>query len=231
MTLTYSKHKKILLSILKDIFTDASIAPCLGFKGGTAAMMLYDLPRYSVDLDFDLIDLTKKEEVLQKVTEIIDKYGDVTESRIKRFTILQVLSYSANTPNIKIEINLRNFNSRYEVKTLLGISMQVMVKEDMFAHKLMAMYERIEKTSRDIFDVHYFATKHWDINKNIVEKRSGMSFKETLEKLIKKLEQLDNKHILRGLGELMGDAQKDSTRAKLKEDTLFQLRVLYDNEK
>ncbi len=45
MTLDYSKHKNILLQILKDIYSDTSIAPYLGFKGGTAAMMFYDLPR------------------------------------------------------------------------------------------------------------------------------------------------------------------------------------------
>ena len=56
MTLDYSKHKSILLQILKDIYSDTSIAPYLGFKGGTAALLFYDLPRNSVDLDFDLLD-------------------------------------------------------------------------------------------------------------------------------------------------------------------------------
>lgn len=31
MTLNYSKHKTILLQILKDIYSDTSIAPHLGF--------------------------------------------------------------------------------------------------------------------------------------------------------------------------------------------------------
>ena len=56
-----------------------------------------------------------------------------------------------------MEVNRRHFGSQYRVETLLGISMLVMVKEDMFAHKLMAMIERVGKTSRDIFDVQYFA--------------------------------------------------------------------------
>lgn len=45
MTLDYSKHKAILLQILKDIYSDTSIAPHLGFKGGTAALLFYDLNR------------------------------------------------------------------------------------------------------------------------------------------------------------------------------------------
>ena len=68
---------------------------------------------------------------------------------------------------------------------------------------LMAMYERIGKTSRDIFDVYFFYKNNWDINEKIVESRSGMSFKDTLVKCMKMLEEMDNKHILDGLGELI----------------------------
>lgn len=231
MTLDYSKHKNILLQILKDIYSDTSIAPHLGFKGGTAAMMFYNLPRHSVDLDFDLLDETKEKEVFEKINQIISTYGKITESYIQNNNLKNVVSYEANTQQIKVEVNLRKFGSRYEMKTYLGISMLVMVQEDMFAHKLMAMIERVGKTSRDIFDVQYFAKNNWPINKKIVEERSGLSFKETLEKAIKQLEEMDNKHILDGLGELLSDSQKDSARAKLKSDTTFLLKIMHDNEK
>jgi len=231
MTVDYSKHKSILLQILKDIYSDTSIAPYLGFKGGTAALMFYDLPRNSVDLDFDLLDETKEVEVFEKVSTIIQEYGKITDSHMKRFNLTNIISYDPKAQNIKVEINRRQFGSRYELKTLLGISMLVMVQEDMFAHKLMAMYERIGKTSRDIFDVQYFAKKNWPINRQIVEQRSGMSFKDTLAKCIEMLEGMDNKHILDGLGELLTESQKDSARAKLKTDALFSLKVMQSNEK
>lgn len=41
MTLDYSKHKSILLQILKDIYQDSLLANNLGFKGGTAALLFY----------------------------------------------------------------------------------------------------------------------------------------------------------------------------------------------
>jgi len=44
------------------------------------------------------------------------------------------------------------------------------------------------------------------------------------------LEEMDNKHILDGLGELLTDAQKDSARAKLNSDTIFQLKLIHSNE-
>ncbi|MFA6251386.1 MAG: nucleotidyl transferase AbiEii/AbiGii toxin family protein [Candidatus Paceibacterota bacterium] len=231
MTLDYSKHKNIMLQILKDIYSDTSIAPYLGFKGGTAALLFYDLNRNSVDLDFDLLDDKKEEEVFNKIGKITESYGTITESKIKHFNLLNVISYKKGAQQIKVEINRRQFGSRYEIRTLLGISMLVMVKEDMFAHKLMAMYERIEKTSRDIFDVYFFFKNNWEINKKIVEERSGMSFKETLIKCIEKLEKMDNKHILDGLGELISSSQKDWAREKLKDETIFLLKLNLDTEK
>ncbi len=231
MTLHYLKHKNILLQILKDIYFDTSISPYLGFKGGTAAMMFYDLPRNSVDLDLDLLDESKEAEIFEKIHQIISNYGRITDSSQQRFNLRNVISYDKKTQNIKVEVNLRQFGSKYEVKNLLGISMLVMVQEDMFAHKLMAMIERVGKTSRDIFDVHYFAKNNWPINKKIVEGRSGVSFKETLEKAIVQLESMNNKYILDGLGELLSDAQKDSVKVKLKADTIFALKLMHSNEK
>lgn len=230
MTLDYSRHKNILLQILKDIYTDSSISPFIGFKGGTAALMFYGLPRHSVDIDLDLLNEDKEELVFERMKEIISQYGEITDSHIKRFNLTNVISYEKGAQQIKVEINRRQFGSRYEVKSLLGISMLVMVKEDIFAHKLMAMYERIEKTSRDIFDVNYFAKNSWPINRAIVEHRSGMTFKETLEKCLELVSKVDNKRILDGLGELLSDAQKDSSRATLKPDVLFQLNLMLSNE-
>lgn len=228
MKFDYSRHKNILLQILKDIYTDTSISPYLGFKGGTAAMMFYDLPRHSVNIDLDLLDETKQVEVFERINLIIKEYGEIKNSYEKKFTLLNVVSYDNESQNIKVEVNRRQFGSRYEIKTLLGISMQVMLQEDMFAHKLMAMYERIGKTSRDIFDVNFFAKNNWPINREIVETRSGMSFEKTLLQCIALLEKMDNKHILDGLGELLSDSQKDSTREKLKSDTIFQLKLMHD---
>lgn len=229
MKFDYARHKNILLQILKDIYTDTSISPYVGFKGGTAAMMFYNVPRYSVDIDLDLLDETKKAEVFEKISLITKTYGEVKSSHEKKFTLLNVVSYDKESQNIKVEVHCRQFDSRYEIKTLLGISMLVMVQEDMFAHKLMAMYERVGKTSRDIFDVNFFAKNHWPINRKIVEARSGMSFSETVRTCIEILENMDNKHILDGLGELLSDSQKDALREKLKSDTIFQLTLMLED--
>ena len=95
----------------------------------------------------------------------------------------------------------------------------------------MAMYERIGKTSRDVFDVYFFYKNNWEINRKIVEERSDMSFKDTLARCINMLEKMDNKHILDGLGELLSQSQKDWAREKLKSETVFLLKLNLNEER
>jgi predicted nucleotidyltransferase component of viral defense system len=116
-------------------------------------------------------------------------------------------------------------------KIYLGIPMKVMVIEDIFAHKLVAMYERLGKANRDIFDVWYLLKKNFPINKNIVEKRTNMSFREFVESCIEKLEKLPDKRILSGVGELLDEKTKNWAKSNLKKDTLFLLKLLLENQK
>lgn len=231
MTLDFPVHKRIMLEILKEIFSDTSLSPYLGFKGGTAALMFYGLNRNSVDIDLDLLDEKQENEVFEKIKKIAAGHGRIVDSKIKRFNLVTIIAYDVKSQNIKIEVNRRKFGSRYELKTFLGISMLVMTKEDMFANKLMAMYERIGKTSRDIYDVYYFSRNIWPINKKLIEERAKMSFEEIVKKCIVLLEEMDNKHILDGLGEMLTKSQKDWARAKLREETIFQLKARLESEK
>lgn len=136
-----------------------------------------------------------------------------------------MLSYEDTARHVKVEINRRQFGSRYEIKTYLGVSMLVMVPEDLFAHKLMAMHERIGRTSRDIYDVWFFLQRRFPINREIIQERSGMPFDEFLQACIGQLEKLGNRHILDGVGELIAPSQKDWAKAKLREETISLLRL------
>lgn len=234
MALDTAKHKNVLIKILKDIYTDATISPTLGFKGGTAATFFYNLDRFSMDLDFDLLDSDKEDYVFDRVKAIIENYGTLKEARKKRFNLFYILSYDdkdINAQNVKVEINRREFGSKYVVESFLGISMLVMVKEDMAAHKLCAMFERIGKTNRDIFDVQFFLSHDWSVNKKIVEDRMSVSYADFLKKCIDVMEKFDDSNILSGMGELLTLKQKVWTKAKLKSETLFSLRLALEKEK
>jgi predicted nucleotidyltransferase component of viral defense system len=229
MTLDIATHKTILFQILKDIYTDTSISPFLGFKGGTAALMFHGLDRFSVDLDFDLLDENQEEVVFNRMIEIVKKFGTVKEARRKRFNLFILLSYEDKARNIKVEINRRQYGSGYEIKTYLGVSMQVMVVEDMFAHKLMAMYERVEKTSRDIYDVWFFLNSRTLINRRIIEDRAHMPFDQLINKSIILLEKMDSRRILTGIGELLSISRKDWAKAKLRQETIALLKLRLDS--
>ena len=233
MTLNISTHKTILVKILKDIYSNPALGNILGFKGGTAANLFYGLNRFSVDLDFDLLDESKEDYVFEEIKKILENYGEVKEARKKRFNLFYLLSYNEKEPtaqNIKIEINRRNFNSQYELKNYLGITMKVMVREDMFAHKLVAAYERLGKTNRDLFDVWFFLKNDWPINKNIIEERTKMKFFDFLNKLIQSIEKLPEKGILAGMGELLDEKTKNWVKLHLKEDLLFLLKLKLETE-
>lgn len=184
-------HKSILIQILKDIFTNTIISPFLGFKGGTALYVFYHLDRFSVDLDFDLLDDSKKDIIQEQIEMILKSHGVLKQSRIKRYSIFFLLSYHDDSLNIKVEINLRHFGSEYELKSYLGIPMLVMIREDMFAHKLVAMYERLGKTNRDIYDVHFMLKKQWSINEEIVQNRTGLSLHEFVANCISGLDKIN----------------------------------------
>jgi len=219
-----NKHKFFLTQILKDVYSDIELANYLGFKGGTALMFFYDLPRFSVDLDFNLLDLTKEKIVYEKLRKILLKYGKIFDEAIKFYGPIIVLDYGVGERKLKIEISNRQYNNHYERKNLLGINMQVMVASDMFAHKLCALLDRGELTNRDIFDSWFFMQKQTPLNKEIVEARMEMPLADYIQKCIVHLENKSDRGILNGLGELMDEDMKKFVRTKLRTETISLLR-------
>ena len=223
--LNINTHRTLLIQILKEIYSDSSLGPILGFKGGTAAYLFYELGRFSVDLDFDLLDEKKEDFILEKIEKILINFGTIKEKYNKRHTIFFVISYSKEAHNIKVEINKRSFGSSYEVRNYLGISMLVMKKEDMFAHKLAALLDRKKIANRDIFDIWFFLKNNWDVNEGIIEKRTGLKLNEYLKECISLLEKESDRYILQGIGELLDEKTKVWAKQKLKKDIIFLLKL------
>ena len=219
-----NKHKFFLVQLLKAIYSDIELAGNLGFKGGTALMFFYDLPRFSVDLDFNLLHLEKENLVYEKIKNIVLKHGKIFNEAKKFYGPVIVLDYGTGERKLKVEISNRIFNDRYETKNLLGINMKVMVKQDMFAHKLCTLLDREVMANRDIFDCWFFMKNQTPVNKEIVEFRMEMPFREYIQKCIEKLESIKNKRILHGMGDLMEEDLKKFVRTKLRTETLELLR-------
>lgn len=223
-----NKHRFYLVQILKDIYTDIELSNCLGFKGGTSLMFFYDLPRFSVDLDFNLLDPDKEDMVYKKVRKILLKYGTIFDEAKKFYGPLIVLDYGLNERKLKVEITNRLFDNNYEIKNLLGLNILVMVREDMFAHKLCALLDRESIANRDIFDCWFFMQKQTPINKNIVEFRMDMPFADYLQKCIDQIESMSGKSLLQDMGELMDNKMKTFVRNKLRTEVIGLLKFYKD---
>lgn len=229
--LNKEKHKLTMGRILKNIYSDTSIAPLLGFKGGTCAFMFYGLTRFSVDLDFDLFstDELTKEEIFEKVRVILEKHGRIKDSKIKFNTIFFLLSYGDADHKIKFEVNIRmlvpNIKERYELKEYLGIPMFVGKKPYLFASKLSALTLRSLIAMRDIYDIWYFAKNNWDIDKEVLKVRIDKELKEYLADCIALIERVKDNEILQGLSDLLDDEkQKAWVKNHLRKETVFELK-------
>ncbi|MFH2141435.1 MAG: nucleotidyl transferase AbiEii/AbiGii toxin family protein [Bacteroidota bacterium] len=220
-----NRHKYFLVQILREIYSDTELSLLLGFKGGTALLLFYDLPRFSVDLDFNLIDPSKGKFVYEKVKKILLKYGKIRDEAKKHYGIILVLDYGENERNMKVEISERDFGDSYEVKNFLGINMKVMTMADMFAHKLCALTDRNVLANRDIFDVHFFLEKRISANKKIIESRMNTGILEYLGQCIAVLKSHSDLKILDGLGELIDSSSKSFVKNKLLKETIILLQT------
>lgn len=220
-----NRHKFFLVSVLKDIYSDIELATSLGFKGGTAQMLFYDLPRFSVDLDFNLLNQNKSTIIYNKTRTILLNYGTIKDEAEKHFGLLLVLDYGAFERNLKVEISNREFPDSYETKNFLGIAMNVMVKPDLFAHKLCALLDRSTLTNRDIFDIYYFMNQKTPVNRSIVEQRMSRGFSEYVDLCIARVEKVNSKSLLTGLGELVDINLKEFVKTKLKTETVQLLKM------
>lgn len=226
MVLSKGLHRVNFLNVLRAIYVDPDLRTSLGFKGGTAAMLFYDLPRFSVDLDFDLLDDAKKEVVFRKVKTILEKMGVLSQALEKKYTLFYVLHYQKSERNLKIEISKRPSRSAFEPKNYLGIPMLVMKKEDIVGNKLSAILTRRKFASRDLFDLEFFLRNNWPISKEVVKEKTGLSLTQALSQIIKKIEGVDKKQLLSGLGELVeNNKQKAWVRERLRDELLFHLKV------
>jgi predicted nucleotidyltransferase component of viral defense system len=227
------EHKKIMLNILSDISSDPVLSVNLGFKGGTCVYFLYGLDRFSVDLDFDLLDLEKKEIILKKIDALLAKYGEVKKDGAWR----RKLKYAEESGALKIDISDRadiNKLNKYEVRDIVsGVPLKILNREDIFAHKLMAVSDRYNnKTSnkvianRDLYDINFFFDSDWRFNEKIIELRSGKTAGEYLEDLKELIEKkADEKKILEGIGALIDERKRRWAQDNLKKEVIKKLAI------
>lgn len=230
-----------MFDILKHLYSQ-STAKHLGFKWGTALYFFYQLPRFSVDLDFDLIwdidpkDLKKMIEKLK--TFVISKWWIIKKDGTLQHSYRYIVQYGWEK-KLKLEFGTHTYPNTYEPKDLFGLEVQTMTIQDMFAHKLCALVSRFQArgylASRDIYDIHFMLELGITPNDDIIHIRSKilankeMTTKQRYTHLVDFIQTHEDHfraHILDGLGELIDDsASKHRIKKTLLDEVLEKLQI------
>jgi len=218
--LNQARHRMQMINILLKLYKDTEVARVLGFKGGTAAFLFYDLPRFSVDLDFDLLvdlDKIKREELMDRMTGIFKKDFEIREQSDKRFTLFWLLSYRKGGRQLKIEVSKRKSESKFYDKQFYGINIPVMRLQDAMANKLMALVDRKKFANRDVYDAWYFLNQpeSVEINYQLIKERLGLTPRQLYQKMRKLINKKRSESVLQGMGELLDEKQKVWAKNKL----------------
>ncbi|MDR3287607.1 MAG: nucleotidyl transferase AbiEii/AbiGii toxin family protein [Prevotellaceae bacterium] len=215
-----NKYRFLIIQILKDIYSDIELSNYLALKGETALMLFYDLPRISVDLDFNLLDHSKEKLVLGKLKTILFNYGNIFDLAIIFFGQTITLSYGVEGKRTKVEISKQESDNHYEIKNLLGINMLVMTIDDMFAHKLCDLSESGTAFNRNVFDSWFLMSKKAPINNLIVQSRTKMYLNDYLRKCVNKLQSMSDFELSENLENLVGTRTKNFIDTKLLTETV-----------
>lgn len=219
-----NKHKFYMAQILSLIFKDKDLCNLLAFKGGTSLMFFHNLNRFSTDLDFNLLDPDKFDLAYDKVRAILTRFGTIDDEAKKLYGPVLVLNYGKGERMLKVEISVRQYPNHYEMRSLAGTDIRVMVMSDMFAHKLCAMGERL--SPRDIYDVWFFLQNHTEINEEIVRIRTAKSVSEYTAWCAEHVKEASPKLLMQGLGDVLNDAKsKTFVKNKLIAETSSALEL------
>ena len=220
-----NKQKILMLQLLKDIFSDALLSSVLAIKGGSAAMFFYDLPRFSSNLDFNLLDARREDEVYERVRKIVRKYEKQHDESVQPHGIIILLDYGSRERKLKIEISKRQYNNHYEMRNYLGIQMRVLSKEDLFAHKLCALLNKDETSSRDVFDSWFYLKECTSLSKEIVETRMEMPVTVYLDKCIECIQDISDSSLIRDMIKMDEESYRSFVRQDLKEELIYLLSM------
>ncbi len=165
------------------------------FKGGTCLYKLYNLPRFSEDLDFSVLNQKNIKETIEKVAK---ELGAKIESKKTKSSFLFKLRFPGiltkfNT--VRIDVSLVNVVFGFEVKnyispyiTIPPFSLRVLKLEEILAEKIHALLKR--SNARDLYDL-FFLLRFVEPREELIEKKLklfGMKFDKYLIK--RKIEEI-----------------------------------------
>jgi predicted nucleotidyltransferase component of viral defense system len=223
-------HRQVLFGIITEIYKKPW-SSYLGFKGGTMAYFFYGLDRFSVDLDFDLLDFSKLETIKKELPPIFKKYGTIRDYADKHFTLFYLLNYEKGQRNLKIEISKRvELPVEYTFANFFGIQVKIMKEEDAFATKILACITRKAIAYRDFYDVYFYLSKNIVPKEEVIKKGINLTLKEAIKKLISLVKkEVTNQKMINAIGELIDENGKIWIKKEFKQSLINKLEFFYTN--
>lgn len=232
-----------MFRILKIMYTSPA-GKLLWFKWWTALYFFYQLPRFSVDLDFDIINPVPQD-FKETLFTVLEKELKSLGATIKYDWTLQnsfrfIVQYGWDK-KLKIECTTHEYPNHYTMNPLLWLTVQTMDIRRMFAHKLCAFFSRQQHrwyiANRDLYDIHFLFMQNIIPHEAIIRIRTEKLFGKTLwnkefyayrHEYLSKNQKILQNSILDWLGELLEPKQKQRVKDHLLQELSeqFQLRLL-----
>ncbi|MCK4463545.1 MAG: nucleotidyl transferase AbiEii/AbiGii toxin family protein [Candidatus Omnitrophica bacterium] len=190
-----SKHERLEIEILNGL-NSKKISDHLVFCGGTMLRLCHELNRYSVDLDFWFVDISKEEEIYKEINKYLEENYKLKTAANKHSSLIFEFGSKDYIRNLKIEVRKAERNIKYEEKIAFSrhSDIQVMVKaatlEEMMRAKVETFLNRVR--IRDIFDIEFL------LRRGIKIEALKAQLKE-MEKLIRRFRAKDYKITLGSL--------------------------------
>ncbi len=186
-------HKSYLHRLLMEIVDQPLLAQTLAFKGGTCAAMLGYLDRFSVDLDFDVINDADEAELRKLFRQVFDRSGFRVTLEFENVLLFQLRYPSSPGKRSALKVgasSIRIAANQYEVQYFPEIDRLINSQtiETMFANKLVAVSDRYAQhqtiAGRDIYDIHHFFVQGYGYHGAVIRERTGLEPRQYFGELI-----------------------------------------------
>ena len=155
---TLRQHEIFEIEVL-DKMKCAKVLEPIVFGGGSMLRLCHELKRYSVDLDFWFVKRVSQNDYFKKMLEIFAKEYEITDSRMKHYTLLFELRSGSYPRRLKIEIRRRAEDCDFQEQIAFSrfSTKQVVLRahtlNQTMKNKIEAFLDRGE--IRDCFDIEF----------------------------------------------------------------------------
>ncbi|HAM38566.1 MAG TPA: hypothetical protein DCP53_04120 [Elusimicrobia bacterium] len=228
-----NKTREYLQILVLKIFFDQQVFENVAFVGGTALRIIYDLRRFSEDLDFNLI--SKKNYSFKNINSVLEKelnrYGLKVELVVKESNVvntcmlkfvdilneLKISNIKGHKISIKIEIDTHSPKGFKTLFTPINKSFIFAVRQfdlpSLYATKLHACFYRKYTKGRDFYDLVWYLGKKIEPNfillNNAIKQTEGKHLKigsgNFKEFLGERIKKIDFNHVRKDVERFLED--------------------------